>query len=327
MHEAGPLAVSTAGTLGLSALVALVVTGLANGLIKFVFDDQLARRNAKREKELALSKANLDDELSERGAARDYDYERLKELRALVGRFKGRLLQAALDLEERLRRLETAPHEWLRPRPPDDSYGYFFRTTVYRFAALQRLAVAFEREAIYFDTGIASPADIRLIRYAKAFQRVMSDVNLFAALKYDPNNATDHFFLEDLRKLCTYDQLPVEQLLTYEFFDSVLFNLPHLDTLLVFFNGINPDDTPLRWDRLAALRLLLTAFIDSAGYDESHRRTDETYREFAASIASETVRANLLSILSQLRVLEDDAGEKIKRALEDSAEPVETLHP
>jgi len=290
------MVLAAASNLGLAALVALVVSATVSGLVKFVFDDVLASRKA----------------------ARDYTYERRKELHALVGTYDGRLLESAADLCVRMSNIvETADPQWLIPprggKPPE----YFLASTVFRFVALMRLAVAFDREAIYFDPDIASRHDLRCIHYAKAFQWAVTDVGLFDGLGYDPNHPTDHFFRDQLRTISTFD-LPPAQPLTFDYFEREALTTGSVQVVVDFFSSFDRQTTPLRWDRLMALQLLLAAFADGVGYDGRTKAQSE-YDSIARAMVSPIVRRNLLTwIPENIENVDKDGTNKIVQALKDA---------
>lgn len=184
-------ATTTGTTITVSAVVALVVTAAINAFFRFAFADALSQRKA----------------------ARDYEYDQRRRQHTLIGAFDGRLLEAAMDLYERLQNItrsaRPADPAWLRPRE-EGSLGYFYASTVYRFIALMRLAIAFDREAIYFEPTITGARDLRFIRYAKAFQWVMTDVEIFDGTGYSRNESVDHFFRDEFRSACTLP-IPVSE--------------------------------------------------------------------------------------------------------------------
>jgi hypothetical protein len=289
------MTLATASNLGLAALVALIVSATVSGLVRFVFDDALASRKA----------------------ARDYNYERRKELHKLVGSYDGRLLESAADLCVRMSNIiETADPKWLIPRPGKPP-EYFLASTVFRFVALMRLAVAFDREAIYFDPEIASHHDLRCIHYAKAFQWAVTDVGLFDGLDYDPNHPTDHFFRDQLRTIATFE-LPPEKPLTFDYFEREVLSTESAQEVIDFFSSFGPKTTPLRWDRVMALELLLAAFADGVGYDGRSKQQSD-YDSIAGAMISSTVRRNLLTwIPENIGSVDKDGTSKIVQALRNA---------
>src|SRR4051794_24983032 len=131
------LAVDTP-TVTVSAVLAVLVAAAVAGVVRYFFDDALARRTAFRDAalardkadldaELARKKAALDDDLATRQASREFDLERRKALRTLISGFDGRLMEAAADFHFRLRNLYSGvPAGWLEPESPELS-GYFYR--------------------------------------------------------------------------------------------------------------------------------------------------------------------------------------------------------
>jgi hypothetical protein len=291
-------------TVSVAALIALVVSAVVSGLVKFVFDDFLAAR-----------KADRDDRLAERQANRDFEYERRKEVRALISLFDGRLMEAAADLHMRLTNLYSDPaaQRWLlAPAPPLS--GYFYQSTVYRFLALFRLAVTFERQAIYFEPEIHSPEDLVFIRYAKAFQFAMSDVRLFEGADYDVSEATDHFFRDSLRGLCDMDLAP-EAPLTYSYFEREVRSDPSKLPLFDFFAGLSKESTPLRWDRVVILDLLLMGFLNRVGYDDVYSQDQGAFDRTARQLTTEEVRKCAPRWIEDLRLVDEPSVEHITRAL------------
>jgi hypothetical protein len=291
MH--GEMAMGTTSSLGLAALVALVVSAIVSGLVKFVFDDALAGRKA----------------------ARDYAYERRKQLHALVGTYDGRLLESAADFYVRVGNItDAADPKWLVPKP-GETPGYFLASTVYRFVALMRLAVAFDREAIYFDPEIASRHDLRCIQYAKTFQWAMTDLRLVDGLNYDASESTDHFYRDRLRTISTFD-LPASEALTFDCFCDEVLPAGETQEAVDFFSSFGRQTTPLRWDRIMALQLLLAAFADGVGYANKPRPQDE-FDSIASQITSPIVRRNLLAWLDEnIGSVDKEGTKKITAALE-----------
>lgn len=206
----------------------------------------------------------------------EYEHEQRKALRAKIGAYHGRLLEAALDLNFRLLNINANWEAgWLnvgggyQTPPPAQHY---LRTTAFRFIRLAGLANRFEREAIVVDARIADGTDQAFVRYPKAFRWVMTDAALFSGLDYDVSRSGAHFFTDQLRQLCSLAWGSADELEFTEF-EATIVSDDGLDELLEFFDGINP--TTLRWDRLISLQLLLMAYINTFGYD--YQRSDQVW--------------------------------------------------
>ncbi len=121
------------------AVIVAFVTALATAPIRFVTERRLHRAQA----------------------ATDYEYDQRKELRAKIGTYQGRLLEAAANLNYRINEIYRSRSKgWLNV---DGDYtkrwprGYFFNSTVLRLITFVAVAESFEREAIYIDAVVSTP--------------------------------------------------------------------------------------------------------------------------------------------------------------------------
>jgi hypothetical protein len=128
-------------------------------------------------------------------------FEERRKLRSLIGRYRGQLLEAALDWDRRMSQLYTSREELAKRDPPpkaedisqqedyldddlfrksDDpvlrTYGkfcspteYVFRSYVFRFLVLCAIARRFEAEAFFIDSRVARRDDFEFLKYAKSF--------------------------------------------------------------------------------------------------------------------------------------------------------------
>jgi hypothetical protein len=206
----------------------------------------------------------------------EYEHEQRKALRAKIGTYHGRLLEAALDLNYRLVNINANWEAgWLnvgggyRMPPPAQHY---LRTTAFRFIRLAGLANRFEREAIVVDARIADGTDQAFVRYPKAFRWAMTDAALFTGIDYDVSHSGAHFFTDQLRQMCSLAWGSADEL-EFAQFEELISGDEGLDELLEFFDGIEPNT--LRWDRLISLQLLLMAYINTFGYD--YQRSDQAW--------------------------------------------------
>lgn len=129
-----------------------------------------------------------------------HHHEERRKLQALIGRYRARLLEAAVDWDRRMEQLYASRDELAEraPRPspearstqedflndnifyghPDPAlriYGkfcnreeYVFRSYVYRFLALCAIARKFEAEAFFIDHHVARREDFEFLKYAKS---------------------------------------------------------------------------------------------------------------------------------------------------------------
>jgi hypothetical protein len=246
----------------------------------------------------------------------EYEYEQRKELRSLIGRYHGRLLEASENLHHRLDNLYRYEDErWL-----DSPDGYYFQTTEYRFLAVCSLARAFEREALFIDSRIAEPNDFEFLRFIKAFLWVTTSAVLFKDLPYDESRSTDHFFADQIREISdTFCSSP-DELPTYAEFKSRLAEERSFDDVQEFFLGLHSSEERLRWDRLVALDLFLLAFLGTVGY-ETQRPEDDELVAVAEKIRHPEIRRNLILRLPKLGLAQQPQMKRVQAALVSAGLP------
>jgi hypothetical protein len=257
----------------------------------------------------------VEDRLMRRKAETEYRFEQRKALRQAVGAFDGPLVQAAEDLHNRMLNLYDRQDGAELAR--DERYGgYYYRSTVYRFLAFYRLAVKFEQRALYLDPRIADRGDLRSMRYVKALQWIMTDRELYAGLSYDSSRATDHFFRDRLRAICDID-VPDGETFDFGYFESRISGCPRFDAVFEFFDGLGPQSTPLRWDRLVAMDLLLMAFMNSVGYDEMHRFSEAQIGRVVREMRNGQIRERLHEwFLPEMKLQDDPQARRLVTALQ-----------
>lgn len=248
----------------------------------------------------------------------EYEYAQRKQMRDLIVRYRGRMLEAAEVLNHRLFNLyRNEAQGWLSAGGHyDGELGYYFTTTAYRFLGLCALARQFQAEAIFVDARIAESSDLDFVKFAKAFEWVATDVSLFEGLDYDAFDATDHFFKDGLRNICDHC-LSNGSLLGLDEFSKCIRGggegarfLPALQ----FFDGLSSGEARLRWDRVVAFHLLVMAFINEFGYD-MQRSTRSQFLEVARRIRHPHVRRNLRGWLPRLGLGGQRASKLVLSAL------------
>ena len=278
----------------------------------------------------------VDSRLHRAKAKTDYEYEQRKQLRAEIGAYHGRLLETATSLNYRLGQIYAKRDEtWLdvngdyTKRWPRH---YFFNSTIYRFMALVGIANRFEREAIYIDSRIADATNRLFVFYVKALRWTLTDTALFAGLGYG-DEATDHFYTDNLRRMCaSIWKDDGEGLVDLRALEDILAEEHELEPVLRFFDGLSPDDPQrLRWDRVVAFQLVLMAFIETFGYEEIHKTEDKSFDAVAARMRPE-VATNLLDWMPKLGIGDpglrhrrrNPGGRLVVAALEKRSKPGHT---
>jgi hypothetical protein len=244
----------------------------------------------------------------------EYEYEQRKELRQLIGRYHGRLVEAADAWRNRMNNLydhQASGHMAVHGSftEPD----YYFGTSVYRFMTLAALARRFEAEAFYLDARIADRADLDILKYAKAFRWIMTDLALVQSLEYDAWGAPDHFLNDRYRGLCDAFA-PGDGLPSLAEFEARSGHEPQLEPVLCFFDGLQADEDRLRWDRLVAHHLLVSGFLNLAGYDMQHS-DDEYLAKVVGQFRQPRIAANLVAAIDKLGLGGEANAARIQSAL------------
>lgn len=245
-----------------------------------------------------LGKSALRDRLET-----EYQYAERKKLRELIGRYHGRMLEAAERLDHRLWNLqENESKGWLNM---NGEYGhpeaYYFTSTVYRTVSLMAVVRLFEVEAIFIDARIAKEGELTFTKFAKALEWALTDADLFQDMGYGTFRQTDHIFSDNLRVLC--DSCANNgRVISIEEFQERLTRADsrrQLMPLLAFFDGLCSTENRLRWDRVIVLHLLLMAFINAFGYDVQKSSTQQ-FLEIARSARHQKVLENCVEQLQKL---------------------------
>jgi hypothetical protein len=229
---------------------------------------------------------------------RQYAQEERKKLRELIGRYKGRILEASLDWHRRMVQIYDGTYDYLSP--PDGhrlhEQQYYYQSVVFRFLQLMGIARQFEAEAFYINGDVAKDSDFDLLRYTKSFLWVMIHPELSPD---DGQPGLDHFRSDSFRPLLDLcystaadggngggSALPETRRNGHVIFDrqrcmallrqaDAYEQRTEIAELLGFFDGLCPDDRDKehddkrfrrRWDRLVALHLFVLAFILKSGY-------------------------------------------------------------
>jgi hypothetical protein len=256
----------------------------------------------------------------EKGALRnklaiEYEYEQRKNLRELIGKYQGRMLEAAETLNHRLWNLYTNQDKgWLDAQADYRNGGYYHSSFVYRFLNFYALARRFESEAVLIDSRIAEKKDMDFLKFVKALAWAVCDVALFHNIEYDTMYSTDHFFRDRLREVCDSCMVD-EKFLGHEELRSVLLNTSDSDIVFRFFDGLKRNEPRLRWDRLVTVHLLLLAFVNSFGYD-MQKSTPQQFVDVTLQANNAQVLRNLASWLPKLGLQQNKSAKLIAKAVE-----------
>jgi hypothetical protein len=250
-----------------------------------------------------------------------YEYAQRRELAALVAKFHGRLLDEGDALHQRLLDIwRFEDKSWLDLQGDYDNDNgrrpYFF-TTVYRFVSFAALGSGFERGVLYLDERLAAPRDLLLHSYVRALRWAVTDTRVFAGLGYDFSRGRDHLYRDLYRSTCeailTSDANANE--LHYREFEALVDDGRSMRHVLEFFDGLNPQEERLRWDRLVVFDLLLMSMLSAVGY-RSMDCGEEHLKQVAAELRHPQIALNLLEWLPALGLASHPEGKLLATALE-----------
>jgi hypothetical protein len=240
----------------------------------------------------------------------EYEYEQRRELRELIGRYHGRLVDVADAWHNRMENLYKHQAERrLDARGHYEDPEYYFSTTVYRFLALASLARRFEAEAFFIDARIAEQTDLDFVRFVKAFRWLMTDLGLIEGLEYEPWLARDHFLTDRFRVICD-SCLADGNVFSLTDFEQRAGSDPVLEPAFQFFDGLCADEPRLRWDRLVSLHLAVMAFLNVVGYEMQHS-SDGAFARVAGHIHHDQIRRNLLGAIEMLGLTANPEGQRL----------------
>jgi hypothetical protein len=192
--------------------------------------------------------------------------------------------------------------------------GYYFNTTVHRFLHVCTLARRFEAEALYIDARIAEEDDYAFLNYLSAFLWCVTKASLFQGFDYDVEQPTDHVLGDELRMLCD-SCWKDEQFISLEMFVEQLKSDRSLDDrILGFFDGINPKESRLRWDKVVAFHLLLMAFLNRFGY-KTQRSEKNRFLEVVGQAHHLAVLQNLVKEFDKLGLEKDREARNVAWAV------------
>lgn len=247
---------------------------------------------------------------------KEYEYEERKKLRELIGRFHGRTLEAAERLNHRLWNLQKNESKgWLSVggiyNKPNENY--YFTTTVHRFLSFIALGQLFESEAIFIDSRIAQKNDLLFLKFVKAFEWIVANLDIFDGLDMSHH---DHFFRDKLRMICDFcieecDFISLEKLQELLIQPNGMNSLKHV---LVFFDGLSAKERRLRWDRMVCFHLLLMTFINVYGYD-MQRSSLKQFEDIAKTVKNKQVLNNFILGLNKLGIAHENEVKNIQDAV------------
>ncbi|SDI34047.1 hypothetical protein [Nonomuraea jiangxiensis] len=247
-------------------------------------------------------KYGLDSRLESRKLDLQYRLEQRRALREHIGQHKGRILETASELNDRLANFIRLPDAkaWLRleGRYPGGIYSTTFaQRMVSHWSTIQQFADS----ALYIDATVATREDLAFVKFLRLNLDVWTDVSLFDGRTYDRGRSSAHFFQGQLLDMVapltaadgTRGTAPGE--LRRAFRAELERNPDVYKSVFLFLDGLRPET--LRYQRLLAARLVLIVTLNAFGYD--YQRTSSEDIHGVAVLLEPSIRRNLAEIVGR----------------------------
>jgi hypothetical protein len=247
----------------------------------------------------------------------EHRYEQRKKIKEILSKNKIQLLNCAESLNHRLWNFsENYKENWhkLDGAFKNISKSYYFSSFVYRMVVFFSWIRKIEQEMVYLDTTISTKEDLDFIKYLRLLPQVFCDLYLFEGFDYDKNYASDHFFKNDFELMADCLTKEGEICDFAEFEKSFSKHLPYLKSMCLFLDGISPDESRLRWDRLQMFHISLMAFINTFGYDFQYTSKDKIRRIVSSPRKSKLIN-NYIGLLERDKIHRQKELKKVIKAI------------
>jgi len=142
----------------------------------------------------------VDTELGERAADRQYRFEARQRLYRTIGPIRFQLVLAAIDLLDRIAVSSIYVRKDPTERTLKGATGYFGRSTVYRLLRLQALSEVLERQIAYADFAV-DPSAVDLLTFGQAYMNAITGHQVVGKHPgQDWENEIEHAFSGSLRR-------------------------------------------------------------------------------------------------------------------------------
>ena len=265
----------------------------------------------------------FDKKLEDRKLELAYRWEQRKALKDHIARHRGRFLESAEALTQRLWNYQQNEAQgWLALGGTHyGSFAYYPLTFAHRLLLCLGCAMAMEREALFIDATVAADDDFAFLKTLKLNSQVWTDTALFDGVPYAQENSTDHFFKDALRSMAE-QVTSKDTTMSLEEFKVAVSHADHpYVEIFRFVDGLNRSEDRLRHDRVTCAQLVLIATLNRFGYD-FQRTEDGGIRQVVAYIQHAEVGANLGKLITRMRLHDDPEFSRLISLLaEGSTDP------
>lgn len=229
----------------------------------------------------------------------EYEYERKKEIKILIGTSLGVLTDACQSFSYRMFNLyENNGKGWLKYNANHDNIGYYMKSMIYRFTRVMHHAKKFEGRELYVDSRKLEENDMLFVYFVRSILWVMSDIKLFDGIEYDYSKNRDHFYSDEFRSICKVCDKNGAFPDIDEFSDATL-KTDQMQIVVNFFDDLCKNEKRYRWDRLVCLHLIILSFLNAFG-DKTQKSSFDDFVSVASQINNNIILTNLKNWLSRL---------------------------
>ncbi len=220
--------------------------------------------------------------LGDAEADRRYRFEARQRLYKAVGPLRFQLIQAAVQVRDRVANIVEYRHDL-------GTRGYFYRSTLYRVARLIALLDLIEREMAYADFSV-DVAMLRIVRFRRlVFQAFSGSWFVLDHPGCDWTIEREHLFRDTLPVIATSmltSHGGGERVVRVDEFNAVLAQGGgYLEPLASQMATLNPRTTPVLWLRIIALAAICDALLRSEAELADALGAKDSY-DFAALLAA-----------------------------------------
>lgn len=215
-----------------------------------------------------LTKNYIDTKILRSKLDIEHKFDQRKKIKEVLAKNKIHLLTACEDFNHRMWNFSNKHNEcWLDVDGDYLNKHYYFHSFVYRHLAIFAWTKKIQKEMIFLDTTIAGKEDLEFVKFLNVFSRMFCDLTFLEGLKADGKKTEDHFFRNEF-DLFADGLITATGVKSFSEYEEELNTIGQkINRLFIFFDGLSPDESRKRWDRLHFFHLTVLMFLNNYGYD------------------------------------------------------------
>ena len=227
----------------------------------------------------------------------DHEYEQRKKIKEAISKYKVPLLDSAESLNNRILNFSNnCEKDWLRFKDKEKIKDkYYLQSFCYRYLTFFAWCRKVEQEMVFLDSTLSDEEDLYFVKYLKAMKNIFCDVSIFEGLKYDDEQAVDHFFTDEMLSMA--DSLITETgVVSFSEFQS--WNVNKYIKVVDYFSSISKGRDCNKWYVIHGFHFVLMAFLSKYGYDYQ-ATSKENLKKLYSLTPKNKIANNLYTMLSE----------------------------